>query len=85
VPVTRWRNPLAALFSRPQQEEFLAQYVIREHARGRALADVLEDRYVVNRSTAAERARLLERPEVIEAIGKHAIAEMRAMHVPQPR
>jgi hypothetical protein len=32
-----------------------------------------------------ERARLLERPEVIEAIGKHVIAEMRAGRVAQPQ
>jgi hypothetical protein len=79
--VPRWRNPLAALFARPRREEYLAQYVIREHSRGRALQDVLQDRYVLNRSTSEERARLLERPDVIEAIGKHTIADMRAMHV----
>jgi hypothetical protein len=76
-----WRNPLAALFARPRREEYLAQYVIRECSRGRALADVLMDRYVLNRSTAEERARLLERPDVVAAIGTSVIAELRAAHV----
>jgi hypothetical protein len=78
----RWRNPLAALFARPQREEYLAQYVIRECSRGRALAEVLEDPYIVNRSTREDRGRLLERPEVIAAIGKHMVEEMRGGGIP---
>jgi hypothetical protein len=74
----RLRNPLASLFARPRREEYLARYVVRECSRGRAFADVLEDRYVLNRSTKEERARLLERPEVIEAIGKNLAEEMQA-------
>jgi hypothetical protein len=57
--------------------------VIRECAQGRALAEVLDDPYVVNRSTKEERARLLERPEVIEAIGRHLIAEMQTGRIAQ--
>ena len=75
----RWRIPLASLFARSRREEFLAQYVVRECLRGRALADVLEDRYVLNRSTKEERARVVERPEVIKAIGDNVAAEMRAV------
>lgn len=52
------------------KEERVAQYVIREHDRGRTLSDILEDKYVVNRLQSPEqRARLLDRPEVIQAIG----------------
>jgi hypothetical protein len=52
------------------KEERVAQYVIREHDRGRTLNDILEDKYVVNRLQSPEqRARLLDRPEVIQAIG----------------
>jgi hypothetical protein len=44
--------------------------VIREHDRGRALSEILEDRYVVNRlQSPAQRARLLDRPEIIQAVG----------------
>jgi hypothetical protein len=74
----RWRNPLASLFSPPRREEYLAQYVVREYTRGRTLADVLADPYVRNRSTAEDRKRLLERPDVVGAIGRRVIDEMRA-------
>ncbi|HEX3291103.1 MAG TPA: hypothetical protein VHR46_06885 [Gaiella sp.] len=58
------------LFQRSTGEERVAQYVIREHDRGRALSEILEDRYVVNRlQSPQQRARLLDRPEVIHAVG----------------
>jgi hypothetical protein len=81
--MSRW-NPFASLFSHPRREQFLARYVVRECARGRPLAEVLEDPYVVNRATAAERARLLEQPEVVAAVGKHVVAELKAALAPQP-
>lgn len=66
-------NPLRFLFGGTRRETYLAQYVLREHARGRALRDVLDDPYVRNRSTPAERRRLLDRPEVVAAIGEQAL------------
>ena len=58
------------LFQRSTSEERVAQYVIREHDRGRPLSEILEDRYVVNRlQSPAQRARLLDRPEIIHAVG----------------
>ena len=58
------------LFQRSAGEERVAQYVIREHDRGRALSEILEDRYVVNRLQSPEqRARLLDRPEILHAVG----------------
>ncbi len=58
------------LFQKSTGEERVAQYVIREHDRGRPLAEILEDRYVVNRLESPEqRARLLDRPEIIHAVG----------------
>ena len=48
----------------------MAQYVVREHDRGRPLHDILEDKYVVNRlQSPQQRAALLDRPEVIHAVG----------------
>jgi hypothetical protein len=70
------RNPFAVFFIRTGREQYLEQYVLREYARGRQLRDILEDPYVQNRSTADERARLLERPEVVAAIGKQAVADL---------
>jgi hypothetical protein len=75
----RGRSPFAFLFTRSKREDFLARYVLREHRRGRTLADVLDDPYVRNRSTPEQRARLLERPDVAAAIGEHALSELRLL------
>jgi hypothetical protein len=75
--VGHMRNPLAALLMRSRREEFLARSVIRESRRGRSLADILADPYLANRSTADERARLLEQPEVVRAIGEQTIEDVR--------
>ena len=57
------------------EEDRVVQYVIREHDRGRSLSDILGDRYVVERLTSPEqRAHLLERPEVVHAVGGGAAA-----------
>jgi hypothetical protein len=48
----------------------VAQYVIREHDRGRPLSEILEDKYVVNRLSPEQRKRLLDRPEVVQAVGR---------------
>ena len=71
------RNPFSFLFARSSQDERLSAYVIREHERGRPLAEILEDPYVKNRTTAQERERLLDRPELIRAIGDDVIASVR--------
>ena len=71
------RNPFSFLFVSGRRETYLAHYVLREHARGRSLADVLDDPYVRNRSTPEERARLLEHPEVVKALGDRAVAELK--------
>ena len=63
------RSPFSFLFTRSSQEERLAAYVIREHGRGRALDDILDDPYVRNRATPQEIERVLERPDVIRSIG----------------
>ena len=70
-------NPFSFLFSRTGKEDRIAAYVIREHGRGRALAEVLDDSYVRNRCTDAEVARLLDRPEVIHALGEGVVATER--------
>ncbi len=72
-----FRNPFSFFSSRSSDEDRLAAYVIREHGRGRSLQEILEDRYVINRATPAQRARLLDRPEVIRAIGDDTIESAR--------
>ncbi|MFL5921274.1 MAG: hypothetical protein ACJ75Q_10455 [Gaiellaceae bacterium] len=71
------RNPFSFLFARSSQEERLAAYVIREHERGRALDEVLNDPYVRNRASQEEVRRLLDRPEVIRALGEGTVASER--------
>ena len=67
-----FRNPFSFLFTRSTQMDRVAAYVIREHERGRSLSEILEDPYVRNRSTPEEQARLLDRPELIRALGDDA-------------
>jgi len=71
------RNPFSFLFARSSTEERLASYVIREHERGRALDDILDDPYVRNRASREQVARLLDRPEVIRALGESVVAAER--------
>jgi hypothetical protein len=71
------RNPFSFLFASTRKEERIAQYVIREHRNGRSLDDVLDDPYVKNRCTQQEIARLLDRPELVHALGADMVAEAR--------
>ena len=72
------RNPFSFLFAGSSADERLAAYVIREHDRGRSLEEILEDRYLVNRTTPSQRQRLLDRPEVVRAIGGDAVEQAKA-------
>jgi hypothetical protein len=69
------RNPFSFLFAGSSKEQRLAAYIIREHDRGRRLSEILDDPYIRNRATEHELARLLERPEVIEALGRATVTE----------
>jgi len=73
-----FRNPFSFLFTRSQNEDRIAQYVIREHQRGRSLNEILEDNYVKNRCTPGQIERLLDSPEIVHAIGEHTVGEVRA-------
>jgi hypothetical protein len=71
------RNPFSFLFARSSTEERVAAYIIREHERGRSLQEILDDPYVRNRLTPEQRARLLDRPDIIRAIGQDTVAAAR--------
>jgi hypothetical protein len=73
-----FRNPFSFLFTRSQTEDRIAQYVIREHHRGRPLSEILDDNYIKNRLSDEQIKRLLDRPEVIHAIGDDIVARARA-------
>jgi hypothetical protein len=59
------------------KEESLAAYIVREHRLGRSVEEILDDPYLKNRCTDEQRFRLLERPEVIRAIGEDTAAAAR--------
>ena len=56
------------------KEDALGAYIVREHRQGRSLEDILDDPYLKNRSTDEQRLRLLERPDVIRAVGEDTAA-----------
>ncbi|MEP6976965.1 MAG: hypothetical protein ABI948_02810 [Thermoleophilia bacterium] len=72
-----FQSPFSFLFARSNAEERVAQYVIREHERGRDLKDILEDRYVQNRLAKEQVMRLLDRPEVVRALGESTVESAR--------
>jgi hypothetical protein len=72
------RNPFSFLFARSTQEERVAAYVIREHERGRSLEEILEDPYVRNRLSPAQQARLLDRADIIRAVGDDTVQSARS-------
>ena len=78
------RNIFSFLFQSSSQEERVAAYVIREHERGRSLTEVLDDRYVLNRLSLDQRARLLDRPEIVHAIGHDSLEAARSAIAPKP-
>jgi len=68
------RNPFSFLFAGSSKEDRITAYMIREHD-GPAPHRNPEDPYIRNRATEREIARMLERPEVIEALGRATVTE----------
>ena len=71
------RSPFSFLFARSSAEDRVAAYVVREHSRGRGLSEILSDRYVQNRLTPQQQRRLLDRPEIVPALGDDAVEQTR--------
>ncbi len=70
----RERTPAARGMSK---EDALAAYIVREHRLGRSLDEILDDAYLKNRSTEEQRLRLLDRPDVIRAVGEDTATMVR--------
>ena len=70
------KGAFSFLGSRSQSEERMAQYVIREHHRGRPLARDPRGPLRDEPPHAEQVRRLLDRPDVIHAVGKDTIAAM---------
>jgi hypothetical protein len=75
------KGAFSFLSSRTQTEERMAQYVIREHHRGRPLVEVVQDNYVTNRCSPEQIRRLLDRPDVVHALGEDVVAEAKTQVV----
>jgi len=71
------RNPFSFLFANSTKEERVAAYVIREHERGRPLEEILDDPYVRNRLTPQQTSRLLDRTDIIRAVGDDVVESAR--------
>ena len=66
------------IFARGASEERVSAYLLREHAKGRSVSEILADRFVVNRLGVDQVGRLFERPEIVEALGESSIEQARA-------
>jgi hypothetical protein len=76
--VSGFKNIFSFLFQKSSAEEHVARYVVREHDRGRPLAEILEDKYVQNRLNPDQQKRLLDRPEIVGAVSKDVLEEAKA-------
>jgi hypothetical protein len=72
------KGAFSFLGSRSQNEERMAEYLIREHHRGRAVSEILGDHYVTNRCTPEQVKRLLDRPEVLHHIGEDVATRVKS-------
>jgi hypothetical protein len=80
--VAAFKNMFSFLFQRSSAEEHVARYVVREHERGRPLDEILSDKYVQNRLSPEQQKRLLDRPEIIEAISGDMLEATKASNAP---
>lgn len=67
------RNPFSFLFAKTSMEDQVVAYLKREHGRGRRVDEILQDRYVQNRLTPTQQARLLDRPDLVRALGEQDV------------
>jgi hypothetical protein len=58
-------------------EDAMVRYVIREVTADRPLAEVMKDPYITNRASSVDARRLLDRPEIIEAVGDDVAEDLR--------
>ena len=71
-------SKLLKRFTGSKKEDALARYVIAEVRKGRELGEVLDDPYIKNRADKLDVQRVLDHPEVVEAVGGDAVDKLRA-------
>jgi hypothetical protein len=58
------------------KEERLIRFILNELQKGRSFDEVMSDPYVVNRTNAEARARMLENPAILEGIEDQLAGEL---------
>jgi len=74
----RFSGIFSFLIARSKKEEIVAEYVIREHHSGRSLSEILKDAYVTNQLNPEQVKRLLDRPDILHAVGEDMIAAQKS-------
>lgn len=69
-----WSNPYFFFGPRPFREQRVAAYVLREHRRGRPLAEILGDPYLERLGSRTFCWMVLSQPRIIAALGRDAAA-----------
>ena len=72
------QNPFSFLFAKSSAEEHVVAYLLREHATGRGVEEILQDAYVQNRLSPEQQKRMLGRADVIHALGEQDVEAARA-------
>ena len=68
-------NPYLPFGSRPFREARLRAYIVREHRRGRELADILRDPYVARCGNESFQWRVLQDPRTLAALRRNDVTE----------
>jgi hypothetical protein len=68
------RSPYFFLGARPFREARLGSYIVREHRRGRALEEILDDPYLRRYGSESLIWKVLSRPDTIAALKADVLA-----------
>jgi hypothetical protein len=69
------------VFAQRRGEEQATRYILREHASGRSLWEILSDPYVRNHCSPEQLDRMFEDPAVVHVLGEDVIAGIRRLLV----
>jgi|SRR5689334_13277367 len=70
-------SPFFFVGPRPYREARLRSYIVREHRRGRPLAEILEDSYLERHGTRSLVWRVIVQPRTIAALGADCVDGIR--------
>jgi hypothetical protein len=65
------------VFARRRAEKQVTRYILREHASGRFLGEILLDPYVRNHCSPEQLDRIFEDPAVVHTLGADVITAIR--------